>query len=234
MVTQIAYTNSNCQDLWEMFIKENRKYTQIPLYMISDRVPENHGYKDVLIYQNSDPYYQVWIDAVQKFGGEYFIYLQEDFILYNKVNEIKINEYVQFLKKHPQYSFVRLLKSGKLYNNKLTETLFEIESTNLNIFAMQPTIWRTSEYIKLMSLVKSNGWLETDADYRNKMISLNMRGAYHFDNEEIAGQWHNNSNVYPYMATALVRGKWNMGEYGKQLNKIFGDYNIDVNKRGAL
>lgn len=233
MIAQLAYTNSNCSDLWEAFIKENRKYTKMPLYMISDKVPENHGYEDVMVYDNNAPYYQVWIDAAQKFGGEYFIYLQEDFILYGDVNQEKINEYVEFLKNNPQYSFVRLLKSGRLYNKQLAPTLYEIESTNLNVFAMQPTIWRTADYVRLMSLVRDVKWFETPI-YREKMIALNMNGVYHYNGEEIGGQVHYNTNVYPYVATALVRGKWNMSEYGAQLSKVFGEYNIDVNKRGIL
>jgi len=233
MITQIAYTNSNCQDLWEMFIKENRKHTQMPLYMISDKAPENHGYEDVFIYKNEDPYYKVWIDAAQKFGGEYFIYLQEDFVLYDDVNQQKIDEYVEFLQNNPKYSFVRLLKSGYLYDKKLTQTLFELECTNLSVFAMQATIWRTADYIKLMSLVKDPKWLETEK-YRDKMIALNMDGAYHYNGEEMGGQMHNNTSVYPYIATALIRGQWNMGEYGNQLTKILPEYNIDINKRGIL
>jgi hypothetical protein len=234
MVAQIAYTNSNCQDLWEMFIKQNRKHTKMPLYMISDKLIDGLEPENQFIYQNSDPYYQVWINAVQKFGGEYFIYLQEDFVLYGDVNQEKIDEYVEFLKNNPQYSFVRLLRSGSLYNNKLSDTLYEIESTNMNVFAMQTTIWRASDYIRLIGLVKAHGWLETDGDYRDKMIALNMQGVYHYNGEEMGGLMHNNTNVYPHMATALIKGKWDMSEYGNQLNKVLPEYNIDANKRGVL
>jgi hypothetical protein len=234
MVTQIAYTNSNCSDVWEMFIKQNQKHTNLPLYFTSDKIIENYDVDKQLVYDNKDPYYQVWINAVKKFGGDYFIYLQEDFILYNDVNEEKINEYIKFLHDHSEYSFVRLLKSGNLYNKQLSQTLYEIEYTNTNIFAMQATIWRSSDYIKLMNIVKSNGWLETDADYRSKMISLNMMGAYHYDGENKRGGSHYDSNVYPYIATALVRGKWDMKEYGNELNNILSENNIDVNKRGIL
>jgi hypothetical protein len=233
MVVQIAYTNSNCQDIWEMFIKQNRKHTDIPLYMISDKLIDDIEPKNQLIYLNSDPYYQVWIDSVQKFGGEYFIYLQEDFVLYNDVNEEKINEYVDFLKNNPQYSFVRLLRSGNLYNKKLSDSLFEIESTNINVFAMQATIWRSVDYIRLLSLVKGREWWEYE-EYRNRMIALNMQGVYHYNGEERGGVMHNNTIVYPYIATALVKGKWNVGEYGNHLNKMFDEYNIDVNKRGII
>jgi hypothetical protein len=234
MIAQIAYTNSNCQDLWEMFITQNRRHCSMPLYMISDVKPETFGFDDAFIYQNSDPYYKVWIDAVQKFGSGYFIYLQEDFILYGDVNQEKIDEYVEFLKNNSKYSFVRLLKSGKLYNKKLSDTLYEIESTNMNVFAMQATIWRTVDYIRLMSLAKSPRWLETDVDYRSKMIALNMNGTYHYDNENKRGTVHYDSNVYPHIATALVKGKWDMSEYNVELSKLFKEYKTDINKRGII
>lgn len=233
MVAQVAYTNSNCRDLWEMFITQNRKHCSMPLYMISDVKPEILGVDDVLIYQNSDPYYKVWIDAVERFGGEYFIYLQEDFVLYGDVKQEKIDEYVEFLRNHHEYSFVRLLKSGHLYDKKLSNTLYEIESTNMNIFSMQATIWRTVDYVRLMSLVRDPKWLETE-EYRNKMIALNMNGVYHYNGEERGGKVHNNTSVYPYVATALVRGKWNMGEYGGQLGPMLSEYKIDLNKRGII
>lgn len=202
--------------------------------MISDKLILGLDAEKQYIYLNDESYYQVWINAVEKFGGEYFIYLQEDFILYNDINEQKIEEYVDFLKANPQYSFVRLLRSGNLYNKKLSDTLYEIESTNMNVFAMQATVWRTADYIRLMNLAKSPRWLESDVDYRGIMIALNMQGAYHYNGEERGGLMHNNSKVYPYIATALVRGLWNVSEYDTQLKPILAEYNIDLNKRGTL
>jgi hypothetical protein len=216
-----------------MFIKQNEKHCKMPLYFISDKLPENY-HNNFLKYTNDEPYYKVWVEAAQMFGKDFFIYLQEDFVLYADVNQNKIDEYVEFLKNNSKYSFVRLLKSGNLNNKKISSTLYEIESTNPNIFSMQATIWRTSDNILLMNTVKSKGWLETDGDYRNRMIGLNMKGAYHYDDENKRGSAHYDSNVYPYIATAIGGGKWNMREYGIQLNKLFAEYKIDVNKRGKL
>ena len=53
--------------------------------------------------------------------------------------------------------------------------------------------------------------------------SLNFRGGNHYD-----------SNVYPYIATALVRGKWNINEYPNELGNILKNYNIEINKRGIF
>lgn len=228
---QVAYTNSNCSDLWNPFQELIKKYTKIPLYVIADDTPKNLALSGLYIYDNSEPYYKVWVNALNSFQSDYFIYLQEDFFIYSNINEDKINEYLKFLKNNEEYSFVRLIKSGNLGTNKITDTLYEIESSNTNIFSMQATIWRTSDYIKLMETVQDNKWLETER-YREVMINLNMKGVCHYDGEDKRGGAHYDSNVYPYIATALVKGKWNLSEYTKELAPILNTYNIDFKKRG--
>ena len=230
---QVAYTNSNCSDLWSAFQNQIKKHSNIPLYMISDKEVDNINLSGMFIYNNEDPYYKVWSDALQRFNSEYFIYLQEDFFLYQDVNQNKINEYVEFLKNNPDYSFVRLIKSGQLGDKKLSNTLYEIESSNPYIFAMQATIWRTADYITLMEAVKETKWLET-SKYTYTMNRMGVKGVYHYDNEPKRGGNHFDSNVYPYIATALVKGKWIMSEYSKELKPILVENNIDQNKRGVI
>jgi hypothetical protein len=230
---QVAYTNSNCSDLWDAFQKQTKKHTNIPLYMISDKEVSNINLSGMFVYKNEDSYYKVWIDALSRFNSEYFIYLQEDFFLYSDVNHDKINEYVSFLKNNPEYSFVRLIKSGQLGDVKLSDTLYEIEPSNPFIFAMQATIWRTADYIALMETVKENKWLET-IEYQHTMNKIGMKGVYHYDNEPKRGGNHYDTNVYPYIATALVKGKWIMSEYSKELSPILSNNNIDQNIRGVI
>jgi hypothetical protein len=229
---QVAYTNSNCSDLWNVFQEQTKKHSSIPLYMISDKEVDNVNLSGLFVYKNEDPYYKVWVDALSRFNSEYFIYLQEDFFLYDDVNQNKINEYLEFLKNNPEYSFVRLIKSGQLGDKKLSDTLYEIEPSNPFIFAMQATIWRTSDYIRLMESVKEDKWLET-SKYMYTMNHMGMKGAYHYDNEPKRGGNHYDTNVYPYIATALVKGRWIMSEYSKELGSILYENNIDLNKRGT-
>lgn len=232
MVAQVVYTNSNCSDVFASFYNQNKKHSNLPLYVISDydiEVDVDGAYK----YSNDAPYYKVWVDALTKFDREYFIYLQEDFFLYSDVKEDILKLYQQQLAES-KYSFIRLLKSGRLDSKKIFNNLYEIAPNNENIFSMQATIWKTDDYIKLMNAAASNGWLETDADYRNIMIDLNIRGLYHYDNEHKRGSNHFDSNVYPYIATAIVRGKWNMREYKKELLPIIINNNIKINNRGIF
>lgn len=230
---QVAYSNSNCSDLWDIFQKQLKKYSDIPLYMMSDKIPNDIYLSGLYEYNNEDPYYKVWVEGLKKFNSEYFIYLQEDFFVYDKIDKDILNEYEEFLKNNPEYSFVRLIKSGNLGNTKITSTLYEIEPDNENIFSMQATIWRTKDYIELMELVKDDKWLENEK-YRNIMINYNIKGLYHYDNEPYRGTNHTDSNVYPYIATALVKGKWNLSEYPNELKPILIENNINENLRGVI
>jgi hypothetical protein len=66
------------------------------------------------------------------------------------------------------------------------------------------------------------------------MSENKIKGLCHYDNEPKRGGNHYDSNVYPYIATALVKGKWIMSEYSNELSKLLTNYNIDQNKRGIL
>jgi hypothetical protein len=230
---QICYTNSNTSDIWDMFYEQNKTYCSYPLYLLSDVPHKNKNYKNIYIYKNTQPYWETWVQTLEDIKPEFFIYLQEDFILYNKVNEEKIKEYENFLKDNNKYSFVRLLKSGSLKNIQLAETLFEIESDNQNIFSMQPTIWRTSDFIKLYKEVKASKWFENET-YVQKCIELKIKGLYYYNNEPKRGDNHYDSDVYPYIATALVKGKWNTSEYPEELNLLLEQYKINKEIRGTI
>tara|TARA_R110000803_G_scaffold33746_2_gene73852 strand:- start:1245 stop:1952 length:708 start_codon:yes stop_codon:yes gene_type:complete len=229
---QIVYTNSNCKDVFDAFFKQNRKHSKLPLYVISDYDLEGYDIDGFYSYDNSEPYWEVWVKALMKFNSNTFIYLQEDFYLYDDVNEIKIKKYESYIL-DSNYSFVRLINSGELNNKLVTDNLYEIESTNEQIYSQQPTIWKTNDYIKLLDSTREDKWLETD-NYRDKMIKLDISGLYHYDGENKRGKNHFDSNVYPYIATAIVRGKWNLSEYKNELEPILKDNNIDPNIRGLF
>jgi hypothetical protein len=49
------------------------------------------------------------------------------------------------------------------------------------------------------------------------------RGSLHFD-----------SIVYPYIATAIIKGKWNLSEYPNELGDLLNEYKIDKSIRGVV
>ena len=48
------------------------------------------------------------------------------------------------------------------------------------------------------------------------------------------GIYHCDSEYYPYIATALFKGKWTISEYDVELKKLFNKYQIDPLIRGGV
>jgi hypothetical protein len=40
--------------------------------------------------------------------------------------------------------------------------------------------------------------------------------------------------VFPHIATAFVKGKWNLKEYSHELSPLLKQFGIDINKRGEV
>lgn len=228
---QVVYTNSKCSDLWDMFIKQNEKHVGWPLVFITDEQIPNVSHENQFIYTDDENYSDVWIRVLKKLNVEQFIYLQEDFILYDDVKKSQIADYSNILK-NDNYSFVRLIKSGNI-GEQVSNNLYKISYNNPYIFAMQATIWKTKDYINILENVNEDKWLETDK-YRKYMFDERINGLCHFNNEQKRGGNHHDSSVYPYIATALVKGKWIMSEYPEELEYLLNIYNLDKNLRGII
>ena len=232
MISQVLYTNSKCKDVWEMFYDQNLKYHEGDLYVITDsnnflNLPQERIYQ----YKQDEPYYKSWTNALNKFKIKSFIYLQEDFILYDFTKNDILLKYHDFLINNNKYSFVRLIKSGfNLSNNEVYKNLFEIGWESFPLYSMQPSIWKTESFIKLYEKAEQQKWFECD-EYEKACKELNIYGLYHYNNENQRGG-HFDSSVYPYIATAIVKGKWNISEYGKELVPLFLKYNTNIQERG--
>ena len=48
------------------------------------------------------------------------------------------------------------------------------------------------------------------------------------------GKFHCDSEYYPFIATALFKGKWTISEYPIELKKLFTKYKIDPLIRGGI
>ena len=95
---------------------------------------------------------------------------------------------------------------------------------------MQATIWKKEKFIELYNYTKQDLWFENDV-YENACKKLGIYGVYYYAGEKPRGG-HFDSSIYPYIATAIVKGKWNYSEYEKELQPILTEYNIDPLARG--
>ena len=225
-MVNIVYSHSSCKDVLTVFKSQHSKHCTFPLHIISD-------YEGEYIYNNVDPYYKHWIDHLHQIPDNYFIYNQEDFILYDDVDVDKIMYLQKVLELNPKYSFIRLIKSGQnLSNQEIGPNLYETGVKSFPLYSMQATIWKKSKFIELYEATKQKKWFECEA-YEKACLDLSIEGLYYYNNEPKRGG-HYDSSIYPYIATAVVRGKWNFKEYKKELKPLLTKNNINPTLRGIF
>ena len=96
--------------------------------------------------------------------------------------------------------------------------------------SIQPTILKTKFFGELVtSLPSLNIW-----QFEESIVSYGKDFMVFFGNEKQRGIYHYDSLVFPYIATAINKGKWNMSEYSNELDKLFGEYNINPFERGII
>lgn len=227
----IVYSNNEYFDVLDIFFEEQKKQgLEANKYILFSDIEFNNQIKTIK-YQNNETYAKRLKTCLEKISSEIILYQHEDMFLYDSPNINKINKYIDFLKKS-QYSFVRLARTGDCEIKQVREitSLYEINNESNDFFAVQPTIWKRKEMINFLENgINMSIW---DLEINSSQIAKKSKifGLMHFENENKRGG-HYNSTVWPYVATAIIKGKWNFIEYSEELTKI---EKIKKNKRIKL
>jgi hypothetical protein len=235
----VTYTHSNCADVWNAYFARLDKCTNssIDSYVLSNVNADTYQNHTFLLYDDNQSYSDEFVRILNSIPQEYFIYMQEDFILYSDVDLDRIREYINILENDKNISYIRMIKCGDVTDRKYTENLYYVspdgkQNKSVNSFSMQPTIWRKSDFINLYKMTAALRFGES-LDYAKSMNILNMNGLYHYAGEPKRGGNHYDTKVFPYIATAIVKGKWNVSEYPDELKVLFREFNIQPLKRGC-
>lgn len=236
-VTFVTYTHSNCIDVWNAYFSRLDKHSKSSFdsYVLCNVDCNQYPNHKFIVYDDAAPYGKEYIKALNSIPHEYFIYMQEDFILYDDIDLKQIESYVNILKKDKSLSYIRMIKCGDVTEKIYSENLYYvsisgIQNQSINSFSMQPTIWRKKDFIKLYTIVAPQKFGET-IDFAHGMNQLKINGLYQYSYEPRRGG-HFDTRVFPYIATAIVKGKWNVSEYPDELKAIFKEYKVDSNRRG--
>ena len=235
-MTQIALiidTNSNYSDVWAPCFDRLKKYCKgVKKYVFTDTkkdIPE--GFKPIL-YNNDESYRNQFLSCIRQVPDEYIIYTSEDYILYEQVNTEEINNIVKFLKSK-NYSFCKFIK-GPEKTKHLKDNLYEIDSNSGNFFAQQASVWNTRDFESVFAAAPSKSTrMQHEPQGSTLCRQLGLKGIQHFSGTPKRGLHHHDSSIFPCIATAVVKGLWNVSEYPKEMNQISNEYKINFNIRGT-
>jgi hypothetical protein len=231
----VTYTHSNCKDVWPIYFGQLDEFLpDIESHVLSNEYSDvKYNRHTFHLYIDNEPHWWQWVGFLKTLSCPYFLYMQEDFFLYKQPNLDILRSYINFLDENKEYSYVRLIANKFLKRNLIKDNLYRIESEDPYIICMQPTIWRTSEFIKVFSTVKVADYTGDEGKKINEAAVLNnIVGSYSYHGEPLRGEAHYDSTIFPFVATGLVRRKWNTVEYKEELDFLTKKYGIDMSTRG--
>jgi hypothetical protein len=217
-----------------------KKYIFLPYpnFIFVDKINDNvpNDYTQVT-YNQSHTYVSRLLECFQKiksFGYEYCFFEHEDMFLYDLPKIDKILKYTKAVESG-EFDFIKLIKGGDFIaqETNIDETLFRIDLKSQWIFSIQPSIWKIEKFIELLSHHSDCGIWDFEEKSQNTCRLINVKGGYSDGVGHKVGLHHYSNDIYPYVATAIVKGKWNTSEYDI-LYEILHAYGVDIKIRGEF
>lgn len=222
----VVYTHTDMKDIWPMFFGQLKKYISNTKVYVA--VNQNDSYLSdyiQIIYDDNKKYTERWKQILPQISEEIILFLHEDMILFNSIKPQFIENYFTYIKNNEVNSIKLILAGDTFSESSIDSTLVYNDYSK---FSIQPTIVTKEFFLTTLNSVgQLNIWefeqaiLPTGRDYMVRIGGEKKRGLYHYD-----------SLVFPYIATAINKGKWNLIEYEDVLNPLFEEYNINPFERG--
>ena len=222
----VVYTHTDIKDIWPMFFGQLKKYVSNTKIYVA--VNEDDSYLSdytIVKYDDSKVYTERWKQILPQISEEVILFLHEDMILFDSIKPDYIKKYFEYVK-NGEVNSIKLILAGEYFSeSSIDSTLVFNEYSK---FSIQPTIVTKEFFTNVLNSVDElNIWefeqaiAGTGRDYMVRIGGEKKRGIYHYD-----------SLVFPYIATAINKGKWNLNEYMEELNPMFEEYNINPFERG--
>ncbi len=224
----VAYTHTDMKDIWPIFFDRLKKYmSNYKLYIFvneqSDLLPENAVQ---IIYNDSKKYTQRISECINKIEEEVILFLHEDMILYDSPKFDYLIRYEEYIlnQKVNGIKLIATTPDNTFEKTKLDDTLV---TSQFSKFSIQPTIIKKELFKSFFENTEYSIW-----EFEDKTNFFDLQFMVKIGGEKKRGLYHYDSLVFPYTATAINKGKWNITEYQPELNQIFDEYGINPFDRG--
>jgi len=231
----LLYTHTDCKDVWIIFFNQINQY--LPNLEKIIFVNENdesipNDYRKIF-YDDKLSYTKRVSQCLNQIETEMILFMHEDMILFDKPDYEKINKFIELINKN-EADFIKLIKvdfggDKKELHPNLIKTPRDL------MFSIQPTICKSDKLKNIFSLFDCSGW-----DFEKKVTAACLHFSYincfmaSTETDKKRGSFHYDSNIFPYIATAIVKSKWNYSEYKNELDILFDKYKISKENRGVV
>jgi len=232
----IIYTHSDYKDVWVPCFGQMDKYWEDGIkYIFVDKmvIEIPRGYTPI-IYNDKDKYTKRVAHCLSQIKEDICLFQHEDMFLYNKPKFDILAEYVKIVKDGVATG-IKLLKGGEISDipSSVHPYLKEIPETSKWLFAIQPTIWDIKSLLHIYSNTPGETIWEFEINVQQICKDRKYNILYSYMGEPKRGKFHWDSLAYPYVATAISKGRWLISIYNDILPPILREYNINPRLRGV-
>lgn len=226
-VPLIIYTHSDYKDVWKLLFGQLKKYLpNQKVYVLSDsehsEIPNEYT---TIVYDDSKVYTDRLKECLSQIDEDIVLFQHEDMVLFNQPKIELFDKYINYVKEDKVDS-VKLIYV--MENDVVSDVDHTLISNQYSKFSIQPTLIKLKNFVSLLESTQPlNIWdfeLAVPAEGKHYMVRLG--------DERKRGMYHCDSIIYPYIATAIIKGKWNYGEYMVELDELFNEYGIVPFERG--
>lgn len=226
-VPLVIYTHSDYKDVWKLLFGQLKKYLpNQKVYVLSDshhnEIPTEYT---TIVYDDRKIYTERLKSCLSQIDEDVILFQHEDMILFNQPKVELFDKYISYVKDDVVDS-VKLIYV--MENDKVSDIDSTLVSNQYSKFSIQPTLIKLKNFVSLLNSTQPlNIWdfeLAVPAEGKHYMVRLGT--------EKKRGMYHCDSIIYPYVATAIIKGKWNYGEYTNELDTMFNEYGIVPFERG--
>ena len=221
----LVYTHTDVDWVWPYWFKQTDKFLSDydKIMLVNDPYAVEREDYQVIRYSDENKYTDRVVEALDKLHPEeVVIFHHEDMFLYDTPDYELIAELSDLVKEDKAH-FIKLIRVGDIKESYLHDSLSENPSNLL--FAIQPTICKVKNLKEVYANTEGDTIWQFEERSTNTIIDKEFLTFYTFtEGEELRGMAHYDSIIYPYIATAVVKGEWNKIEYPKELHKIFDEY----------
>ena len=237
-VALFTWTNTEYEDVFPVYFGGIEKYfpqvekNYVAINALSEVIGDQHLQ---LVNEEQNSYAERILGCLDAVEEEYIIYAQEDFMLYDKVPTREFNKALNFLKKKmrsfPVSNYFGLVL---ILLKRLATNIYK--SCDYYSAVHQVSIWRKDHLVEILNTLNPVHLrnFEYAGNASRVMHRAGYQSAFYFHESSPHRGGHFDSKAYPYIATALIKGKWNTAEYQKEIDQLVKEYSVDINQRGTL
>ena len=247
-ISLIINTVTKNKDVWPMFFGQLEKHLPKNIFnekhIFVNHCDENFPSDYKVSYFEADKVYrEQFVSCIGNVSDQYCVYISEDYILYNDMRSDLIEGFVKVLNNNEELSFVRFLRGGVvdlMHRYDSYVNLYKLYNYMPYFYTNQAALWKTKDLHKIHdcgpNLHIANKDAENSFEFQASKTceKLGMSGVFYYNGESKRGMYHYDSEIFPHISTALVKGKWNMSEYKEELGQLVSKYNINLSSRGVV